>query len=317
MIKDNSFVNFDKRSYFLYFHNTLFSTGEKELSEISDPLQVSCSGGHLSDGDRIPYTLTWTKDQPIGEVPKIIKDDSKNLTKFKEVVELVKNENQVLILLENLGTEFNYESINDQLPEKSYTVHNDQNRDNKGAAEWVEYHMTRQEGDVVNEKYRFLIGDWYTSAGYEAPVVIFVTDDLTLPNLATCLQRAKAKLIIYHVTYVKDSTNTEAAMIEELEDRSTPIKLEHHDSEMLFPLDHSPIPTWTPENLHRSYPLRPLANFGARPPQIPRSFGTLSTTTAATLYNRILHSSSLDQRDSQFFEHLDPSPPGFQKMSDP
>ena len=287
------------------------------MSEISDPLQVSCSGGHLSDGDRIPYTLTWTKDHPIGELPKIIEDDSENQTKFKEVVELVKNENQVLILLEFLGDEFNYEPIKDQLPEKSYIVHYDRNYDNKGAAEWVEYHMTRHEGDVSDEKYRFLIGDWYTAAGYEAPVVIFVTDDLTLPNLPTCLQRAKANLIIYHVTNVKDSTNTEAAMIEELEDRSTPIAIGHHSSEMLSPLDHSTMPTWTPESLYNSYPIRPLANFFATPPQIPRSFGTLSTTTAATLYNRTLHSSSLDQIDNQFFEHLDPSPPGSQKVLDP
>lgn len=243
-------------------------------------------------------------------MPKIIEDDSENQTKFKEVVELVKNENQVLILLEFLGNEFNYEPIKDQLPEKSYIVHYDGNYDNKGAAEWVEYHLTRQEGDVIDEKYRFLIGDWYTAAGYEAPVVIFVTDDLTLPNLPTCLQRANAKLIIYHVTNVKDSTNPEAAIIEELEDKSTPIAIGHHNSEMPFPLDHSAVPKWTPGNLHHSYPIISLANFDARPPQIPRSFGTLSTTTAATLYNRTLHSSSFDKIDSQIFDHLDLSPPG-------
>ena len=177
-------------------------TDEKELSEINEPVPVSGSGGHLDDAERIPYQLTLAKDHPKGEVPITIKDDDKNLTKFKEVLELVKNEKQVLILVKSMiGEEgsFDFKSITYQLPQNSYTEHHFQKHDNNSAAAWVEHHMTRQEDDVVDEKFKFLIGNWYTAAGFEVPALIFVTDDLTVPNMPTCLQRAKAKLIIYHI----------------------------------------------------------------------------------------------------------------------
>ena len=51
--------------------------------------------------------------------------------------------------------------------------------------------------DDTNKKFKFLIGDWYTTAGYEVPAVIFVTDNLSNVSTATCMQRAKAKLITY------------------------------------------------------------------------------------------------------------------------
>ena len=77
-------------------------------------------------------------------------------------------------------------------------LHHSFKTDNEGAAAWVEHHLTRQEEDeATNEKFKFLIGDWWTTAGYEVPAVIFVTKDLTRNNMATCVQRAKAKLIMY------------------------------------------------------------------------------------------------------------------------
>ena len=122
-------------------------TDEKELSEINEPIPVSGSGGHLDDAERIPYQLTLAKDHPKGEVPITIKDDDKNLTKFKEVLELVKNEKQVLILVKSMisdikGDSFDNKSITDQLPKNSYTEHHFQKLNNNSAAAWFEHHMT-------------------------------------------------------------------------------------------------------------------------------------------------------------------------------
>ena len=47
------------------------------------------------------------------------------------------------------------------------------------------------------KKAKYLLVDWFSAAGYEAPAVIFVTDDLNRLKNATYCQRAKAKLTIY------------------------------------------------------------------------------------------------------------------------
>ena len=52
--------------------------GEEELSQISQPLQVSGGGGQYAT-DKIPYQLSLAKDHPKGEEPTTIKDDSENL----------------------------------------------------------------------------------------------------------------------------------------------------------------------------------------------------------------------------------------------
>ena len=132
-------------------------TDEKELSEINEPVPVSGSGGHLDDAERIPYQLTLAKDHPKDEVPVTIKGNDKNLTKFKEVLELVKNEKQVLILVKSMISDitrdsFDNKSITDQLPKNSYTE-----PDNNSAL--VEHHMTRQEEDVADEKSNFSLGN--------------------------------------------------------------------------------------------------------------------------------------------------------------
>ena len=44
---------------------------------------------------------------------------------------------------------------------------------------------------------KYLFVDWLSAAGYEAPAVIFVTDDFNRHKNATYCQRAKAKLTIY------------------------------------------------------------------------------------------------------------------------
>ena len=138
------------------------------------------------------------KEHPQGEEPTTIKDDSKDFIKFKEALDLVKDEKQVLILIDHTpASKAPFEAIAKKLPRNSYTEHHDYKTDNDGAAAWVEHHLTRQEEDATNEKFKFLIGHWYTTAGYEVPAVIYVTTDLTKSNTATHVQRAKAKLIMY------------------------------------------------------------------------------------------------------------------------
>ena len=138
------------------------------------------------------------KDHPKGEKPTTIKDVSKDFIKFKEALDLVKDEKQVLILLDVLVNENAYKAIAEKLPRNAYTEHHVFKTDNDGAAAWVEHHLTRQEEDPNNEKFKFLIGDWITTAGYEIPAVIYVAKDLSNSSMATCVQRAKAKLIKYH-----------------------------------------------------------------------------------------------------------------------
>ena len=123
--------------------------GEEELSQISQPLQVSGAGGH-GVADKIPYQLSLAKDHPKGEKPTTIKDDSKDLTKFKEALDLVKDEKQVLILIDWLRNENAYKAIAEKLPRNSFTEHHEYKTDNDGAAAWVEHHLTRQEEDPNN-----------------------------------------------------------------------------------------------------------------------------------------------------------------------
>ena len=176
---------------------TKIKKGETELSQISQPLQVGGGGGQSADAPtKISYQLSLAKDHPKGEEPTTIKDDSKDLTKFKEALDLVKDEKQVLILLDVLVSENAYKAIAEKLPRNAYTEHHVFKTDNDGAAAWVEHHLIRQEEDPNNEKFKFLIGAWNTTAGYEVPTVIFVTK-MSRTSMATCVQRAKAKLIIY------------------------------------------------------------------------------------------------------------------------
>ena len=49
----------------------------------------------------------------------------------------------------------------------------------------------------TEQKAKYLLVDWLSAAGYEAPAVILVTDDFNRLKNATYCQRAKAKLTIY------------------------------------------------------------------------------------------------------------------------
>ena len=111
------------------------STEEIEL-QTSQHLQVSGAGG-LSNTDRIPYLLSLGKDHPKGEEATTIKDSSKDLSKFKVALALVKNEKQVLIFVDYGLKESIFEAIAAKLPSNSYTEHHIIKQDNYGAAAWV------------------------------------------------------------------------------------------------------------------------------------------------------------------------------------
>ena len=174
------------------------------MSQTTHSQQVSGAGGHGYLADKISYQLGLAKDHPKGEEPTTINDDSSDLIKFKEALDLVKDEKQVLILLDRFVNKSARKAIAGKLPRNSYTEHHGHKTDNDGAAAWVEHHLTRQEEDATNEKFKFLIGDWYTTAGYEVPAVIYVIADQENSNMATCVQRAKAKLIMYENSSIRD-----------------------------------------------------------------------------------------------------------------
>ena len=104
-------------------------TDKIELSEFSKPLQVSGSGG-LSY-DEIQYTLSLAKDHPNGEESTTIYEESKDLIKFKKALDLVKNDKQVLILIETFASKMVYEAVAAQLPKNSYTEHHHFKTDNR------------------------------------------------------------------------------------------------------------------------------------------------------------------------------------------
>ena len=116
------------------------------MSGITKPLEVCGSGGQAQGQGAISYKVTLPKDHPKGERPIIIKDKSRKLAKFPKVLESTKNEKQVLIL-------FDWSIMHDDareaiiarfMPKNSFIEHHLPNNDNKGAADWVEYHLVGQ-----------------------------------------------------------------------------------------------------------------------------------------------------------------------------
>ena len=99
-----------------------------------------------------------------------------------------------------------YKAICTHLPKDSSREHHLYKSDNEAAASWVEHHMmSRRVGeDASKDKFKFLVGCWTSTAGYEVPTLIFVTDSLDKPRFATHVQRAKAKLIIYQHSKLDD-----------------------------------------------------------------------------------------------------------------
>ena len=169
---------------------------------MTENLQVNGSTSYDEKSEPLNYNLYIPKDHPNGESHDPICDISTDLLKFQEALELVKNEDQVLIFVDWMLDEAALKSIVNHLPENTYTEHHAWKPNNPGAKSWVEYHLNKQDSDSHDRRFKFLIGDWNSTAGYEFPAIIFVTDAINQPHHPTCLQRAKAKLIIYEAPNV-------------------------------------------------------------------------------------------------------------------
>ena len=173
------------------------------MAERKEPLQVKGAGGNTygtTTSTPLDHKIRLPMDHPDGKAPMIITDETgKDFGNFHKALDFMENEPQVLILLYDLYS--NSSKISKKLPEGSYIQHDNLNSDNKGAAAWVrelQHHQqteqSKAEENMANKKY--LIADWRTATGFEAPAVIVVTKKSN-KEFATMSQRAKAKLLIY------------------------------------------------------------------------------------------------------------------------
>ena len=144
------------------------------------------------------------KDHPDGQKPEMTENASTSL-------EFMADEAKVLIVLDYLLSATKTMKFCRSLPKDSngqdnYVVHVGQqnldvpNSNNSDVAAWVRsLQCPIKKNDTMEETStkKFLISDWYTAAGFEAPAVIFVTDFLSYhPSFATNCMRAKAKLVV-------------------------------------------------------------------------------------------------------------------------
>ena len=178
------------------------TSGEKSF-------QIKGKGGiAFGGGDVMMYELTLPTDFPYGIEPETIIDKSPTLEYFSKAIDIMASESQVLILIASfsyapLTGEVIYSQIVNKLEKDSYIVHPSllYYPQNKEAGKWVRSHQPQIKKNIAScgiQKKKYLIGNWFSSAGYEVPAVIFVTKDLNDPSNATFCQRAKAKLVIYH-----------------------------------------------------------------------------------------------------------------------
>ena len=158
------------------------------------------------------YQLKLSKDHPDGQTPQTIEDYSSDLRKFQKALDIIADESQVLILTDTFGniSESTIARIISMLPNDSYIQHHRHKQDHNGAATWVQTHLKDQMKKCKtksSDKKKYLIGDWYSTAGYEVPTVIFVTKRLDDPRNATFCQRAKANLVIYYAPNLDEFNN--------------------------------------------------------------------------------------------------------------
>ena len=141
-------------------------------------------------------------DHPDGKAPMTITDETgADFLNFHKALDFMRNEPQVLILLDLYSD--NSSKISKILPEGSYIKHNRIKPDNKGAAAWVrelQHHQQTEQSKAEENmaKKKYVIADWYTATGFEAPAVIVVIPK-NHPSMPTFCQRAKAKLVVYHI----------------------------------------------------------------------------------------------------------------------
>jgi len=158
--------------------------------------------------------MTLPPDIPYGIEPETIIDNSSTLDNFYKAIEIMASESQVLILINSGYSYFSspyknvYPKIMNKLEKDSYIVHPAVDKDdsyepqNEEPGKWVRGHPLQIKKNMTScggeQKKKYLIGNWHSSAGYEVPAVIFVTPNLDDPQNATYCQRAKAKLVKYH-----------------------------------------------------------------------------------------------------------------------
>ena len=130
------------------------------------------------------------------------------IAKFKtdyldKVLETMASQTQVLILIDTnrIFDEF-IDLIVRKLKKGGYVQHHVFKQDKTGAEAWVKSlnQMKKRvpgKESKTEQKAKYLLVDWLSAAGYEAPAVILVTDDFNRLKNATYCQRAKAKLTIY------------------------------------------------------------------------------------------------------------------------
>ena len=192
-----------------------------EVTSSKESYQILGKGGvqgGFSGGDAMAYKLTLPPNFPYGIEPKTITENSTALNTtldyFYKAIEIMASESQVLILISSQFLETGYANVLSlivkQLEKDSYIAHPYVCQDthfhpeNEEAAKWVRAHSPQIKKKITScggeQKKKYLIGHWYSSAGYEVPAVIFVTDDPENLSNATFCQRAKAKLVIYHLS---------------------------------------------------------------------------------------------------------------------
>lgn len=183
-----------------------------------DPLQVKAKGGNrfnekLFNDYAMNSFITLPKDHPDGEAPQTISGSERDYRYFEKALDIMAAERQVLILVDTgiFSNESDSNRLTSKLPQASWIMHNEYKQDNAGASAWVKAHLNNQqqqqtgmknkhatECENSNENKKYLIADWFASAGFEFPAVIFVTTELNTDMNAYFCQRTKAKLVIYH-----------------------------------------------------------------------------------------------------------------------
>ena len=168
------------------------------MTERKEPIQVK--GLALYSSTPLDHKIRLPMDHPDGKAPLTITDETgTDFLNFHKALDFMRNEPQVLILL---ASSLNSSKISKMLPEGSYIQHNRFNPDNKGAAAWVrelQHHQQTEQSKTEENmaKKKYLIADWATATGFEAPAVILVMPK-SYPSMPTMCQRAKAKLVVYH-----------------------------------------------------------------------------------------------------------------------
>ena len=188
--------------------------GNHALANRDETIEAKGCGGVFRDGVApMTYQLTLPKDHPDGPKPVIAQG-------FTHMRELLANEAKVLIILdaETISGKkmmmFDWalkgQGFERMLGEDSYIVHTSQqskkgprNSNKSDIAAWVRsLQCPIKKNDKMEETStkKYLICDWLTAAGFEAPAVIIFTTlryQKNDPRYAAYCLRAKAKLVLF------------------------------------------------------------------------------------------------------------------------